>query len=64
MTDPITRDRRPGRAAAGLGISRATARALLALDRDTRRELLDEVARVGARRMLAFSRTQPTVEHV
>lgn len=61
MTHP-TPDRRPGRAAAALGVSRAHARFLLGIPRPLRVELLDELARVGVGRTLAFTRTQPTVE--
>ncbi|MEX0160640.1 MULTISPECIES: hypothetical protein [unclassified Microbacterium] len=61
MTDPtLTFDHRPGRIAANLGGSRATARALLDIPYETRVALLAEVARVGAKRVLAFTKTQPT----
>jgi len=50
----------PGRIAGHLGISRGTARALLAIDRDLRAQLLTEIARVGAGRVLAFTQTQPS----
>jgi hypothetical protein len=54
------RDNRIPNTARGLGCSRAVARSLLAIPHDLRLELLAEVTRVGAHRVLAFTRTQPT----
>ena len=59
--DYPTPDRRPGRIAAALGTRRAIARALLALDYETRNALLAEVTRVDPHAALAWLRTQPTV---
>ena len=55
-------DPRPGTVARNLRTSRANARALLALDLDTRRELLDHLARVDAHAVLARLRLMPDVE--
>lgn len=52
---------RPGRIAAALGTSRAIARGLLAIDRETRNALLAEVTRVDSHTALAWMRLQPTV---
>jgi hypothetical protein len=57
MTTP---DRRPGRAAASLGISREVARGLLAINRDTRRDLLAELTRVAPSAALVWLRFQAT----
>lgn len=43
MTDAPTTDRRPGRIAANLGVSRATARGLLAIEHERRDALLAEL---------------------
>jgi len=63
MTTPLP-DRRPGRIAAALGVSRAIARGLLAIPRPVRNEVLAELVRIGPGRVLAFTRTQPSLPPV
>lgn len=65
MTDPThAYDHRPGRVASQLRTSRANVRALLALDVDTRREVLYHVARVDAHALLTYMRLMPDVQPV
>ncbi|MEZ3160134.1 hypothetical protein AB1K54_06230 [Microbacterium sp. BWT-B31] len=63
-TAHATPDRRPGRAAAALHISRATARGLLAMPKQVRADLLAEVSRVDPHATLAWLRTQPPAEAI
>lgn len=53
--------RHVGRAASALHVPRPLARAILALPTPLRVDLFSEVARVGVGRVLAFTRTQPSI---